>query len=211
MMMLIANLTTSKQFGKGRSKFVKKYVKGGKILDIGCAGSSGFMHRIIIKKKKSSEVIGLDINSNNLKKLKGLSSELILADTEHLPFKSESFDCIYMGELIEHFWSAQELLNEANRVLKPGGIICLDTPNLYNLNRILRFVFRGQDSLGDPDHKIFYTPASLSKLLNSAGFEVIEVTSDAKVGIVGKEVILNFPPFSWLGSHLCLVAKKSIE
>ncbi len=85
----------------------------------------------------------------------------------------------------------------------------MDTPNIYNLNRILRFVLKGKDSFGDPDHKIFYTPASLSKLLNTVGFEVIEITSDAKIGIIKKEVILNFPPFKRLGSHLCLIAKKS--
>lgn len=202
----------SKEFGKGRLGFVKLYVKGKRILDIGCAGSNGFMHRIIIENNKSSEVVGLDIDFNNLKKLKKFSNELILADAEHLPFKDAVFDCVYMGELIEHFWSAKELLSEANRVLKDGGVICLDTPNVYSINRIIRFVLKGKDSLGDPDHKIFYTPASLSKLLNTAGFEVIEVTSDKKIKIgflsIGKEVILNFPPFKWLGSHLCLVAEK---
>ena len=202
-------------FGKGRSEFVKSYVKGKKILDIGCAGSNGFMHKTIIENNKSSEaIVGLDADFNNLKKLKGFNNELISATAEHLPFKDAIFDCIYMGELIEHFWSTHELLSETNRVLKSGGVICLDTPNVYSINRILRYVLKGTDSLGDPDHKIFYTPASLSKLLNTAGFEVIEVTSDAKIKIgflfIGKEVILNFPPFKWLGSHLCLVAKKQV-
>lgn len=202
-------------FGKGRSEFVKLYVKGKKILDIGCAGSNGFMHKIVIENNKSSEIIvGLDADSNNLKKLEGFSNELVVADAERLPFKDATFDCVYMGELIEHFWAAHGLLSEANRVLKTGGVICLDVPNVYSINRIIRFILKGMDSLGDPDHKIFYTPASLSKLLNTAGFEVIEVTSDAKIKIgflfIGKEVILNFPPFKWLGSHLCLVAKKQV-
>lgn len=203
-------------FGKGRSEFVKSYVWGKKILDIGCAGSNGFMHKTIIENSKpsESEVVGVDMDFNNLKKLKGFGDRLISANAELLPFKDAIFDCIYMGELIEHFWSTHELLSEANRVLKTGGVICLDTPNVYSINRILRYVLKGTDSCGDPDHKIFYTPASLSKLLNTAGFEVVEITSDKKIKIgflfIGKEVILNFPPFKWLGSHLCLVAKKQV-
>ena len=109
------------KFRKGRSGFVKSYVEGKNILDIGCAGVDGSLHKIIIENNKSSEVIGLDIDYNNLKKLKGFSNILVIADAENLPFKSGFFDCVYMGELIEHFWSAQCLLIEVSRVLKKGG------------------------------------------------------------------------------------------
>lgn len=202
------NPITSKSFGKGRSKFVSKHVRGEKILDIGCAGSNGFMHRNIVDNNRASKVMGLDINLRDLKRLKGISSDLISAEAEYLPFQDDSFDCVYMGEVVEHFWSAEKLLREVSRVLKIDGRICLDSPNVYSLNRILRFVLRGKDSLGDPDHKVFYTPASLSKLLQSIGFEIIEITSDGKIHFGGKERILNFPPFKWLGSHLCLAARK---
>lgn len=195
-------------FAKGRSVFVNKHVEGKKILDIGCAGSNGFMHRNIIDNNKASTVVGLDNNLKNLTKLKGNRGELILASAELLPFQDDSFDCVYLGELIEHFWSAERFLREIKRVLKIGGKMCLDSPNVYSLERILRFVLKGEDSLGDQDHKIFYTPASLSRLLQSMGFQMIEITSDGKIPFVRKEITINFPPFKWLGSHLCLAAQK---
>lgn len=196
------------KFGKGRSVFVRKHVRGKRILDIGCAGSNGFMHKNIVDNNRASLVVGLDNNLRDLVKLKGNRSELILASAEFLPLQDASFDCVYLGELIEHFWSAEKLLRAVKRVLKIGGKICLDSPNVYSLERILRFVLRGEDSLGDQDHKIFYTPASLSKLLQSTGFQMIEITSDGKIPFARKELTINFPPFKWLGSHLCLVAKK---
>jgi len=196
------------KFRKGRSIFVRKHVRGKRILDIGCAGSNGFMHKNIVDNNRASQVIGLDNNLRDLVKLKGNRSELILASAEFLPLQDASFDCVYMGELIEHFQSAEKLLREVKRVLKINGEICLDSPNVYSLERILRFVFRGEDSLGDQDHKIFYTPASLSKLLQSIGFQMIEITSDGKIPFARKELTISFPPFKWLGSHLCLLAKK---
>jgi len=196
------------KFGKGRSRFVSKHVGGKKILDIGCAGANGFMHRDIVGNNRASVVVGLDSDLRGLARLKGNRSELILASAEFLPLQDASFDCVYLGELIEHFWSAERLLREVKRVLKIGGKICLDSPNVYSLDRILRFVLRGEDSLGDQDHKVFYTPASLSRLLQSIGFQLIEITSDGKIPFAGKERILSFPPFKWLGSHLCLVAQK---
>jgi ubiquinone/menaquinone biosynthesis C-methylase UbiE len=196
------------KFGKGRSKFVRKHVRGKRILDIGCAGANGLIHKNNVDNNRASLVVGLDNNLRNLAKLKGNRSELILASAECLPLQDASFDCVYLGELIEHFWSAEKLLREVKRVLKISGKICLDTPNVYSLERILRFVLRGEDSLGDQDHKIFYTPASVSKLLQNIGFQMIEITSDGKIPFARRELTISFPPFKWLGSHLCLVAKK---
>jgi hypothetical protein len=103
------------------------------------------------------------------------------------------------------------LLREVYRVLKENGTLCLDTPNAYSLERIMKFVVTGKDDLAQPDHKVFYSPASLSRLLNETGFEVITVTSDAKIiSRWGQTIHLNFPPFRWLGSHLCIAAKKRL-
>ena len=200
-----------KRTGKGRSEFVRRYVTGKIILDVGCAGSGGFiMHKVIVTRNKSSLIVGLDISLGRLKERLALNSKLVLADAEHLPFRSASFDCVYMGEIIEHFWYSRQLLEEVCRVLKDNGILCLDTPNVYSIERILRFVLKGKDSLGESDHKIFYSPASISKLLEDVGFAVITITTDAKiVSFMGKVIFLDCPPFRWLGSHLCIAARKS--
>jgi len=197
-----------KRLKKGRSGFACKYIKGTKILDVGCGGSAGAMHQVILESNATSQVVGIDIDSAHLRKLKSFSSNLVLGSAEKLPFKSASFDSIYIGELIEHFWSGEGLLSEAHRVLKEGAVIALDTPNVYSLERIAGFVLKGKDSLGDPDHKLFYTPASISKTLNKAGFEVITVTSDRKFSIAGKMINMDFAPFRWLGTHLCVAARK---
>ena len=62
---------------------------------------------------------------------------------------------------------AQRVYDEVLRVLKPGGLFALDTPNA----RITRLQ---QDEFIDPDHKHEYTHEELSRALRAAGFEVLE-------------------------------------
>ncbi len=53
----------------------------------------------------------------------------IFARGEQLPFKSQAFDVALMIEVIEHIPQDREALAEVQRVLKPGGILLLTTPN----------------------------------------------------------------------------------
>jgi len=57
----------------------------------------------------------------------------VKSDVRKLPFPDEYADEIYSSHVIEHFHfkEAFEVLREWNRVLKPGGKITLETPDLY--------------------------------------------------------------------------------
>lgn len=59
-----------------------------------------------------------------------------------LPFEDQSFDVVNFDATIEHLVeSPKQLFNEVHRVLKPGGVFLVTTPNLANLLRRIRFVF----------------------------------------------------------------------
>lgn len=64
----------------------------------------------------------------------------VAADAECLPFASASFDVVGAFELIEHVSDVSATLAEADRVLKPGGLIVVVSPNLLSpLNPIVCF------------------------------------------------------------------------
>jgi predicted SAM-dependent methyltransferase len=85
------------------------------------------------------------------------------------PIPDASVDLVYAGQSIEHVTRADAATTyrEVWRVLKPGGVFALDTPNA----RVTRLQ---QDELIDPDHEHEYTHEELSGDLVSAGFEIVE-------------------------------------
>jgi len=48
---------------------------------------------------------------------------------EHLPFPNESFDIVYSANVLEHTQEPENVLREAVRVLKPGGLLHFEIPN----------------------------------------------------------------------------------
>jgi ubiquinone/menaquinone biosynthesis C-methylase UbiE len=111
-----------------RIEFVKQNIFG-KILDVGCSGRDDELHNSINDKN----VYGLDIEIRQpkLRKIKG--------DAQKMPLKSNNFDTIAAGELIEHLPKPTEFLKETKRILKSRGIIIITTPNKNSLlNKIFK-------------------------------------------------------------------------
>lgn len=90
-----------------------------------------------------------------------------MADLSGIP--ENSIDLVNSGQSIEHIdeQEAEAVLSECMRVLKPGGYLCVDTPN----GKATRLQ---QDEFIDPDHKVEYTHEQLHSKLKSAGFTNIQ-------------------------------------
>lgn len=80
-------------------------------------------------------------------------AEFYVASCYDLPFPDGYFDAVISSEVIEHVQEPQKLLNEANRVLKPGGIALISTP--------VRFTERPMDKM----HVIEWFPSEFQALV----------------------------------------------
>nr|VFJ45735.1 MAG: 2-polyprenyl-3-methyl-5-hydroxy-6-metoxy-1,4-benzoquinol methylase [Candidatus Kentron sp. DK] len=60
-----------------------------------------------------------------------------------LPFENETYDVIVCAEGIEHIFSPYHLLKEFSRMLRPGGILIITTPNIQNLYSRFQFLCTG--------------------------------------------------------------------
>jgi len=120
---------------KWRKKVVKMVAetKPRKILDI-ATGTGDFA--IMLADIKPEKIVGLDISQGMLevgkKKVaeKGLDNliEMVLGDSENLPFEDNSFDAVTVGFGVRNFENLDKGLSEINRVLRPGGIfVVLET------------------------------------------------------------------------------------
>jgi SAM-dependent methyltransferase len=115
----------------------------------------------------------------------------VICDLHQLhPFADDSADEVMAIHVVEHFWrwEVEEVLREWLRVLKPGGRMVLECPNLLSAARELladpeqraradqagqrsMWVFYGDPGWKDPlmIHRWGYTPASLAELMRQVG------------------------------------------
>jgi glycosyltransferase 2 family protein len=109
------------------------------ILDIGCG--SGVQLRAL-GVAKPNLLIGTDVNRNALVYAKNKNipqSEFIIADAQNLPFKSETVNKIICAEIIEHLNEPEQMIAEAQRLLKNGGSIVITTPNEHSIWGLYEF------------------------------------------------------------------------
>jgi len=123
-----------------RMNIIAPYLpKKGKILELGCG--EGLLSQSV-QQKTGADVFGVDISSSgvNLAIKRGITASI--ADlNKRLPFPDSYFDLIFSDQVLEHVYNTDFLLSETYRILKPGGIMIIITPNLsFWLNRIL-FLF----------------------------------------------------------------------
>src|SRR6185436_7405054 len=91
------------------------------LLDIGC-GSSKIIQAF-------PGAIGLDIQLKKLRYLLRRHSRLILGSAFLLPFADASFRTVICSQVIEHIPFSPSLFDEFRRVLRPGGVLILGTPD----------------------------------------------------------------------------------
>jgi len=82
--------------------------------------------------------------------LQGTKVDVANLNNESLPYADCSFDLVTATEVIEHLSRFRDLIAEIYRVMRPGGVCILSTPNILNINSRLRFLAFGFWNLFGP-------------------------------------------------------------
>lgn len=148
--------------------------------------TEGFCLNLGCGDKKLEGYVNVDVAASR----KGVKPE-VLSDIRHLAFRDNAVAEILSVHVIEHVyhWEAKALLEEWKRVLRPGGRIVVECPNLLHAAKELlenpqarsrpdkdgqtsMWVFYGDPNWNDPlmCHRWGYTPESLRALLEDVGF-----------------------------------------
>jgi SAM-dependent methyltransferase len=100
------------------------------IVDVGCG--DGFATAVAARKNPAHYFVGLDWSAGSLAaaRERGLAVVRGGVDRPGLPIASASADVVIMSELIEHLVDTDFAIEEAHRILRPGGSLLLSTPNL---------------------------------------------------------------------------------
>ncbi len=160
------------------------------IVDVGCG--DGAATSTAARANPGHRFVGLDWSADGLRQAGRLGLTVLRTDLgqQALPFAAAAVDVVIMSEVIEHLVDTDSALDEAHRVLKPGGWLLLSTPNLaawYNHGLLavgvqpifsevsLRGVY-GRPGKQVAGHLHMFTKRALVELLAARGFGDISVT-----------------------------------
>jgi len=171
-------LTSKRQLELDTAKFsavldeLQPYRGRGRLLDVGCsiglflhlAAERGWHGRGIEFGERASrharEVFGLDVTDLPI---------------ESESFPDASFDAVGLLSVIEHANDPLRMLRSAARVLEPGGALYLITPNVESL--ACRVLHEHAATFDGRNHLVYFSPRTLTRALDEAGFDPIRVTT----------------------------------
>ena len=142
----------------------------GRVIDIGC----GNKPYATIFQGITDEYVGCDIMQSSLQKVD------VLCPANNIPLPDNSFDTAFSTQTIEHVEDHQGLVNEAFRLVKPGGNFIVSGPMYWHLHEEPYDFFR-------------FTKYGFKYVLEKAGFEMVEIKSNGGTwSVAGQTIIHSF-------------------
>jgi len=165
---------------------IEQYVRPGRFLSVGCGDGV----ELRVAKERGWSVEGFDVDPKRTAKAAAATGATIYAgDLFSLPMPDESFDCVYLDQVLEHPKRPADYLRFCERVLRPNGVLFLGVPNIESVSSTFKTALgkagmrrrrrgRHYDSW---HHQFYFAPATLVPLLERRfGFRVLAVHGDPK-------------------------------
>lgn len=181
---------------------MSKVPPGAKVLDLGAAP---FLVSECLQ-ANGYEVTGGDYCATDWLDPALLSFDIRQVDCngERLPIEDDTFDCVLFCEVFEHMnKSLNFTMKEILRIIKPGGLLYLTTPNLKAVRNLVRLMrkgkmpgklystWKGAESGGYMGHIREYTPLEIKDYLPRIGFEDVSVKT---LNVYSKS---SFETYAW--------------
>jgi len=158
------------------------------ILDFG-SGSGEMLDTL----SRDFSVAGLEPDENARLKVIGQGYE-VFADMNEVLSSGEEFDLVTLFHVAEHFYLPFEEFGRIAQILKPGGLIIIETPNsqdalltFYNSLPFRNFTYWSH-------HPMLHSHKSISEIVQRIGFEIIENRGVQRYGLANH--------LHWLSQHL---------
>jgi ubiquinone/menaquinone biosynthesis C-methylase UbiE len=194
------------------------------LLDIGC-GTGLFIEKYI---GNEGHAVGIDISRRMIVRARCRCepSEFTIGSGERIPFRDNSFDVVSSLLVFSYLRDPAAMLDEAYRVLRPGGAIAICTlgkklltrgiPVLYHISEKMRVRHVVMKNFGER----YYNENEMYDLFENAGFTDIRVSwcSFAHIDMVGPlfRFARRVEPFverriPQLAYNICVNGKKPVE
>lgn len=213
---------------------IEKYAPAkGALLEIGC-GRGYFLK---LAERRGFDVSAVELNKENVEKSKeNLKAGVVYnSDLYSASFLNESFDVIYMRDVLEHIPNPITFLKECHRVGRRDSLLYIEVPNVDGL--IYKIIKENHTCVFAFEHPNYWSYSSLKKALDLCGYDILNVqyqsldftvksilsyaieSSYTKVfryqskGFIrfllrGIRRVFMFPPLSWVDYLLPMIANE---
>jgi len=168
-------LLVKKTLKKRKIKALLAYVQNDNpcCLDIGC-GDGRILNIFEECGVSKDNLYGVEVDNAAVKSINKMGYHGEFGDIEHVHYADELFDCIVMFQVLEHVDDPARVFQKVLRLLKPGGIFIIETPNIQSLDaRIFRKRYWGGYHF--PRHWNLFDKKSLLALASRQGFKAIKL------------------------------------
>ncbi|HEY1226080.1 MAG TPA: class I SAM-dependent methyltransferase, partial [Ramlibacter sp.] len=139
----------------------------GRVLDVGF-GSGAFLDEAQLL---GWDAVGVDIDPTAVANARARGLNVFAKSLDHLDFEEESFDVITISHVLEHVHDPVALLRTCFRLLRPGGMLWIETPNIDSVGHA-RFG-RHWRGLEPPRHLVIFGLRALRNVLSESGFVAV--------------------------------------
>lgn len=171
----------------------KHHTKTEVLLEVG-AGFGSFCEELRAA-SVFDEILALEMTPDLASTCRKRGFKVFEMPVEKLELPERSVDVVASFETIEHLFSPKEFILSCKRYLRPGGLLVLSAPNFYGFDIL---ALRECSNSVDHEHLNYFNPSSLSHLLDSCGFEIIDVQTPGELDadIVRNKVLNGSVDFS---------------
>lgn len=153
--------------GDKRLRRIELLSEPGRLLDIGC--SLGYF--VEAANARGWQASGVEISPYAAEEAHSLGLDVLSGILENANYPDGAFDCVTMWDVLEHVPDPTEHMLEVRRVLAPGGLVAIGTPNLAHV------AFRRKKErwrhLKPREHIFYFQRGSICRLLQKTGFDVV--------------------------------------
>jgi hypothetical protein len=169
---------------KFRNKLLTNMALNNKILHVGFVDhlplidkkimDSNWLHNQLIQ--SSQKCVGIDINMEGVEylqnkyKINNIYAFDILSDRLPVEIKDETFDFLFLPDVIEHIGNPVLFLTELKKKLPNVKKFVITTPNAFCYDNF-KLTLVGKECI-NTDHRFWFTPYTLSKILTDSGYKL---------------------------------------
>lgn len=201
----------------------------GRLLEVGSAYGLLLKHA----SERGWQATGLELSHDAVMHARGLGLTVHEGTLESVAIPEESFDIVYMGDVLEHVPDCHDAAARVAALLAPGGHFIVRGPiTTHSLARRLGLALYGAVGrdivLREPPYHLWeFTPASLTRLMRAVGLEVLAIEeskippgrphgkkSAAQQWVMGAIDAVNVPitrMWNAFGDRALLIARKPLR